>query len=308
MRRGVGTDTGSLGGLLGWFSTGLGLAQVAAPGAMSRLVGVSDTGEHRVLMRALGVRELTAGAGIFSSDKPTGWLWSRVVGDVMDLAILGAALHAEGNRRGRVAVAGASVLGVTVVDVIASVRAGRPTRTHGELTEEEAMHARATTTINLEVDRAYRYWRDLENLPVFMDHLQSVKTTDGRRSHWIAHGPAGTTVEWDAEIVEDVPGELISWRSLEGADVTNTGSVHFVPAPKGRGTEVTVEMDYETPGGKIGSAVAKLLGEEPSQQVKDDLRRFKQVLETGEVVRSDGTPGGIRALGQARQRRAQPVG
>lgn len=168
------------------------------------------------------------------------------------------------------------------------------------------MQAKATTTIGLSTEEVYSFWRDFENLPTFMDHLESVKTTDDGKSHWVAHGPAGTTVAWDAEMVEDIVGELIAWRSVEGADVDNAGSVRFSPAPKGQGTEVIVELDYAVPGGAIGSAVAKVLGEEPTQQLRDDLRRFKQVLETGEVVRSDGTPGGIRALGQVRQRHAQP--
>lgn len=291
---------------LGWFSTGLGLAQVAFPGSMNRLVGVDDSGGHRVLMRSLGVRELAAGAGIFNRPTHTGALWSRVAGDAMDLAMLGAALHANGNRRGRVALATVSVVAVSALDVVASTR---KSRSHGHTIEKEdrRMHGKSATTINVDADKAYRYWRDLENLPTFMDHLESVELTEGRRSQWVAHGPAGTTVRWEADIVEDVPGELITWRSIDGADIDNTGSVRFAPAAKGRGIEVTVELAYDAPGGKIGAAVAKLLGEEPSQQVKDDLRRFKQVLETGEVVRSDGTPGGIRTLGQVRQHAAQPV-
>ncbi len=151
------------------------------------------------------------------------------------------------------------------------------------------MKVTKTTTINSSPEELYRFWRDFENLPRFMRHLESVRVTEPGRSHWKAKAPAGTTVEWDAEITEDRPNELIAWRSLEGADVENSGSVRFTPATGGRGTVVTVNVEYDPPGGKVGSLVAKLFGEEPEQQVQDDLRAFKQVIETGEVVLSEAT-------------------
>ncbi|HEV2070921.1 MAG TPA: SRPBCC family protein [Acidimicrobiales bacterium] len=205
---------------------------------------------------------------------------------------------ASGLNRHRGALASASVAAMAALGVLVAARRKRGS----------PLAASATTTIARPADEVYRSWRNFESLPDFMDHLKSVKDIDGRRSHWVAHGPAGTTVEWEAEVVEDVVGEVIAWRSVEGADVDNAGSVRFSPAPRGQGTEVTVELDYAVPGGVLGSSMAKLLGEEPSQQLKDDLRRFKQVLEAGEVVRSDGTPEGIRTLGQLRQRHAQPTG
>lgn len=205
--------------------------------------------------------------------------------------------------RHRGALASASVAGVAALGVVGTARKRAADRRHKETS---SLRAKAITTIARPAEEVYRAWRNLESLPDFMDHLESVNDIDGRTSHWVAHGPAGTTVEWDAQIVEDVVGEVIAWRSVEGADVENAGSVRFSPAPKGQGTEVTVELDYAVPGGVLGSSMAKLLGEEPSQQLRDDLRRFKQVVETGEVVRSDGTPEGIRTLGQLRQRLAQP--
>jgi uncharacterized membrane protein len=125
------------------------------------------------------------------------------------------------------------------------------------------------------------------------------------RSHWVAKGPAGTSVEWDAEITEDRPGERIAWRSVEGADVENSGAVSFEAAPGGRGTIVRVELEYNPPGGFLGAGLARLFGEEPGQQVDADLRRFKQVMETGEVVVSEGT---VPGTGLMAQRPAQPVG
>jgi uncharacterized membrane protein len=142
-----------------------------------------------------------------------------------------------------------------------------------------------------------------------MNHLESVTTTGNGQSHWVAKGPVGTTAEWDAQTVEDVPGRRIAWRSTDGSPVENTGSVRFEPAPGDQGTEVHVELTYSPPGGALGAAVAKLFGEEPNQQIKDDLRRFKQLIETGEIARSESTPQGHSPVERNpfTQRPAQPV-
>lgn len=143
-----------------------------------------------------------------------------------------------------------------------------------------------SVTINRPVVEVYRFWRNFENLPRFMDHLESVTVIDETRSHWVAKGPAGTRVEWDAVIHNEVDDELIAWRSLPGSEVNNAGSVHFTPTAAGHGTEVRVVLSYEPPAGRVGAAVARLLGEEPSKQVEDDLRRFKQVMDSGDVIAS----------------------
>lgn len=163
-----------------------------------------------------------------------------------------------------------------------------------------------SVTILCPIDEVFAFWHDLENLPRFMQHLQFVET-NGRSSHWVARAPAGQTVEWDAEIITDEPNRTLSWRSLDDASVRNAGSVQFREAPGDRGTEVRVELSYDAPAGAVGVTVAKLLGEEPDAQVRDDLRRFKQVMETGEVVKSDGSPEGA-GQGALEQRAAQPAG
>jgi uncharacterized membrane protein len=127
-----------------------------------------------------------------------------------------------------------------------------------------------------------------------MRHLRSVTELPSGNSHWVAQGPAGTTITWDAEIVTDNPGECIAWKSLNGAAVQHAGSVRFQPAPGGRGTEVHVELAYDPPAGALGVAVAKLLGEEPDLQIREDLRRFKQSMEAGEIATTDGQPQGER--------------
>lgn len=150
-------------------------------------------------------------------------------------------------------------------------------------------------TINRSPEELYRFWRNFENLPSFMNHLESVRTTGENRSHWVAKAPAGSTVEWDAEIYNEKENELIAWRSLEGADVDNAGSVRFEPATGGRGTTVRVTLKYDPPGGALGALFAKLFGEEPSQQIEEDLRRFKQVMEAGETPTTEGQPSGRSA-------------
>ena len=169
------------------------------------------------------------------------------------------------------------------------------------------MELTATTTIRRPASEVYAFWRDLENLPTFMAHLEEVRATGERTSHWSAAAPFGKDVGWDAEIVDEVPGEKIAWRSTANADVPNAGTVRFAPAPDGVSTEVHVVLVYDIPGGAVGKAVAKYFGEEPHQQLDDDLRRLKQVLETGEVVRSDGAPWGKRARKEFPQRPAQPL-
>jgi len=138
----------------------------------------------------------------------------------------------------------------------------------------------------------YRFWRDFENLPRFMTHLIDVDTTTDGRSHWIARGPFGLQMEWNAEIVTDRPNEVISWRSLDGSDVDTAGAVPFKEVPFGRGTEVRVELKYDPPAGKLGTALAKLVGKSPEQQIRADMRRFKQILEAGEIPSVQGQPRG----------------
>lgn len=168
-----------------------------------------------------------------------------------------------------------------------------------------SVEVKAAVTVRRPRPEVYAFWWDLEGFPDFMIHLESVQLTGDRHSHWVATAPAGRTVEWEAEIVEERENELIAWRSLPGADVHNEGRVRFVDAPRGQGTEIHVELSYDAPAGAAGDLLAKLFGEQPEQQVKDDLRRAKQILETGEVVRSEGSPEGISARRQARQRPAQ---
>jgi uncharacterized membrane protein len=156
------------------------------------------------------------------------------------------------------------------------------------LGESRGVHVHRATTVNRPIEQVYRFWRNFENFPRFMGHLESVTVIDARRSHWKAKAPAGMRVEWDAEIVEEREYDTISWRSLPHSDVRHTGHVRFRHAPGARGTEIHVELDYQPPAGRIGRFVAMMFGEEPERQIGDDLRRFKQLMETGEIPISDG--------------------
>lgn len=298
---------------LGWFSIGLGLAELIVPGRVADLIGVRNDGKTRMVLRVMGLREIASGAGILAQPRSPGWIWSRVGGDALDLTLLGRAFGSDRNSQGRIAGAAAAVLGVTALDIYDGIRLRRNGASAPEGTqprpagtakapERHGVHVRKSITVKRPPEEVYRFWHDFQNLPRFMSHLESVQVTGEGRSHWKAKAPAGTTVEWDAEVIDDRPNELIAWRSLEGADVDNTGSVRFEPAPGGRGTEIHVELRYDAPGGRVGAAIAKLFGEEPAQQVQDDLRAFKQVMETGEVVRSDGS-----LRGRLKQRPARPV-
>jgi uncharacterized membrane protein len=156
----------------------------------------------------------------------------------------------------------------------------------------EGIKIEQIVVVNRPAPELYRFWRNFENLPRFMDHLESVTVLDENRSHWVAKAPAGTRVEWDATIHNEIENQLIAWRSLPGADVNNAGSVHFTPSADGAATEVRVVLSYDPPAGKLGATVAKLFGEEPSKQVEDDLRRFKQVMEAAEIAGNSRNPAG----------------
>ena len=168
--------------------------------------------------------------------------------------------------------------------------------TRAILAGSRGVHVEEVVTVNAPPDQLFRFWRNLEQLPRFMDHLVSVSQIDERRSHWVAKAPGRRTVEWDAEIINEIPGELIGWRTLDGSEIVSAGSVRFKPAFGGRGTEVHVRLQYDPPAGKIGATVAWLLGHEPSQVIREDLRRFKQIMETGEVATTKGQPRGKQSI------------
>lgn len=174
-----------------------------------------------------------------------------------------------------------------------------------EMSGHEGIRVERAVTVNRPKEELYRTWRDFENLPRFMQHLESVQVDpdDRGRSHWVARGPLDRRVQWDAEVIEEHENEMLIWKSLPGSTVESMGRVEFTDAPGGRGTIVRVSMEYNPPAGSLGAAFAKLFGKEPGTQIKEDLRHFKQIMETGEIPTVDGQPSGRRDLNETGTRR-----
>ena len=160
------------------------------------------------------------------------------------------------------------------------------------LEKSEGIRVERTVVIDRSQEELYRFWRNLENLPCIMHHLETVKMLDAKRSHWIAKGPVGTHIEWHSELIEEIENERLSWQSIEGSQVESAGTVQFRRATGGRGTEVKVVLRYAPPGGIIGATFAKFFGEEPSQEIREGLRHFKQFMEAGEIPTTKGQPRG----------------
>jgi uncharacterized membrane protein len=264
---------------LGWFSLSLGAPQVVAPDRVNELIGVRDDGRARAWQRVVGGRELAAAAGILGQRRPTLWLWGRVAGDLMDLGLLGGAFVRRRCDARRLAVATASVVGVFVADLYAAARmSARP-----EIAREEGpMKAKAAITIRRPREEVERRWKDLV-----------------RESDVCLLAPL--------EVTADEPGRRVTFRSGAKADHRVTGVALFTDAPGDRGTEIHLEFVYASPAGRLGEAVQKLSGEDPLQFAKDDLRRFRQLLEVGEIVRSEGSPEGHSVKEHLHQRPAQPL-
>lgn len=157
---------------------------------------------------------------------------------------------------------------------------------------EQGIHVSQSITINRPVEEVYDFWRNFENLPRFMEYLESITVESPSQSHWRVKGPVGMTIEWDAEVINDKPNEVIGWRTLKNPYVDHAGSVRFRTAPGNQGTEVNVELEYSPMAGELGAAVAKILGKSPKRQILNSLRQLKQHLEVGEIATTDGQPSG----------------
>lgn len=304
----------SLAMAFGGMSAGIGAWYMAAPRHFLSVIGARPSERRILITRLVAAQELGVGTLLMADGRATPWLAMRVGGDLVHGAMLALAYRAPDADRRQMRLAWLAWLAITAGDVAGTLVARNIERTgadmesgDGESSEaalavtDDAVHR--SITIAREPMEVYSYWRQLENLPRFMKHLERVEELDGGRSRWTARAPLGATVEWEAEITDDLPGQRIAWTATEDAQVRNAGTVTFERAPGGRGTEVRVRLQYSPPGGPLGTAVAKLLGEDPSRQISGDLRRLKQVLETNEVVVS------VAAADDRsrRQRPAQPV-
>jgi uncharacterized membrane protein len=266
---------------LGLFGIGLGVAELLSPRRFNRLIGVSDNRRARNVTRALGLREIANSFAILGRRRPAPWLWGRVAGDVIDLALLGNAARARRANVGRIAGAIGAVLGATVADAYVAARS------RGRSRVRLAGPVRRAITIAATPDAAYRFWRNLQNLPTFMEQLESLEVLPSGRSRWRLRAPKGLALTWEADIVEDRASEIIRWQSVEGSEVANRGVVRFRPAPGDQGTEIAVELEYVPPGGELGRLASFLSNEALEVQLERDLSRLKQLLEVGEIVRTD---------------------
>jgi uncharacterized membrane protein len=298
----------------GGLSTGIGVWYAAAPEHFLETIGIRPNQRRVAITRLVAAQEASVGGALMMDGRAGRWLAMRVAGDIMHGAMLAFATRAPDNDKSKLRLAWAAWVGFLVTDVAATLMANKIEK-HGAFQDgphgsSEAALAVTTggvhrsVTINRPPEDVYGFWRQLDNLPLFMKHLESVDVLDDKRSHWAAKAPLGRTVEWDAEVTEDVPNQLISWSSTGSSQIWNRGTVRFERAPGKRGTEVHVELEYAPPGGRIGSSVARILGEEPTNQISGDLRRLKQVMETGDVIVSEAVAEG----NSRRQRPAQPIG
>lgn len=216
----------------------------------------------------------------------------RRISTISGAALVGAALFSPGRLRGLLLLTGGAMLvrGLTGYSLFYRILNINPSQDR----LENGIRVERSMTILKPVEEVYAYWRNLENLPRFMENLQQVQV-QGNQSHWVAEAPLGRSVEWDAVIDEEQPNQKLSWHSISGSQIENTGVVLFQPAPGNRGAEVHVHLEYRAPGGEMGAALAKILGEEPDRQILGDLRRFKQIMETGEVITVKGQTSGREA-------------
>jgi uncharacterized membrane protein len=275
---------------LGWFSLGLGLAQIAAPARVAQMVGVEDDDETIAIMRVLGAREIASGLGILTQPKPAPWLWARVGGDAMDLALLRRALSSPRADHNRVTAATAAVAGIAAVDALCGTRltaeADMSQRAEA-MPQSSEVHARAAVTVNAPLAEVYAFWEDFRNLPLFMGDFASVELSGDRRSRWTLTAPAGITLDWDVEIADAAPMQRIAWQTAEGTALNASGEVRFRTAPGDRGTEVVFDATFSPPGGELGKKIAGIFAEALGTKIGSDLRRCKQLIELGEIVHSD---------------------
>jgi uncharacterized membrane protein len=238
-------------------------------------------------MRLLGLREVASGVAILGLARPAPGLWSRVGGDAMDLTLLGMAMKSPGTDRTRAVAATLGVAGIAAMDVFSSLKSNGASSAPEVAKRYESPRVAAAVTVNAPIADIFSLWDGFHHLPSFMRDAAEVHVSSERQSHWTVTGPANTSFEWDAVITERQPNQLISWRTADGAPFTANGSVRFREAAGNRGVQVLFEAEFDPPAGGVGDMIATPLAKAMSAKLGNDLRRFKQLVELGEIVRSD---------------------
>jgi uncharacterized membrane protein len=282
-RKAVQRDTGNqTARFFGWFSIGLGVAEILFPARLAKLIG---TRPHPKTMRLMGVREIATGAGLLAARYPAAWMKARVAGDALDLALLGSAFGGRRTDRVRLATATAGIAAITAADAICSARLDAAQPAGSSISVETSM------AVNRTPEECYAFWRKLENLGRFANDLEYVRATGEKTSHWKARLPGTNGLEWDEELTQDEPGTLIAWQSLPGGDVETSGSVRFEKRPEGKGTLIRVAMRFvpRIPGAMLAAGLLETITE---KRLREDVRRYKSVIEAGEAPTTEGQPQG----------------
>ena len=278
---------------LGWFTLGLGVTEMVAPRAVANFVGRSWRPSETRLM---GLRKVLAGVGTITGAQWTGRSWARVGGNLLELARSRKSKPPVTKmRRSSTAVCAAVAVGALAGAAIINVK-----RVRAQRDARRAVRHSASTSVNLSPEQCYQYWRDPEKLPTFFKHLKSARDLGDSRAEWVVRGADGKDITWPVEFIEDVPGEVIAWRSTDDSEMTHSGWVRFEPRGTGRGTIVRLHMEYEFPGQLNERMVNQILGYDPGMRLRKALMRFKQLLETGEIAttegQSAGRPQGVTSL------------
>jgi uncharacterized membrane protein len=277
---------------LGYFSVGIGLAEVAATQKLAESIGIADV--PRGVMRTLGIREIANGVGILAAPREPRWMWSRVAGDAIDLSLLLLAFVSPRTSRKRLTGALAAVAGVTLLDALcARLLSRQPYRRVSRkwLTDGRGLRVQKSISINSSPADLYRFCRELSNVPRIATFVESVMENGERQLRWRVRGPDGGPIERVIQIVEDRPNELISWRSSDSAPIEHSGSIRFSPGPDGRGTIVRVEMLRRPVRPGIGASL-QIFASRADFQLSEALRRLKALMETGEIPTTEGQPSG----------------
>lgn len=270
---------------LGWFSVGLGLYEVVAPGHLGRVLGIED---RAGLLRLYGLREIGTGIGLLAQrgpGKPAPWVWGRVGGDALDLATLSTGLVRDNPKRDNVVAAMAAVAGITLVDVLCAQTLSnkQKERMQAAGVSTDPGESQRSITIGRSAEEIYHLWREPGTLPRVMADFADVTVRDAEHAHWRVRTPVGRNLEWEVQTVEDRPGELVRWKMLDGTTLHAEGALSLKPAPGDRGTEATLRFHFDPPGGVLGDGVARIFGGLPKMAVAKALRRFKSLAETGEI-------------------------
>ena len=281
---------------LGWFSIGLGAVEILFPRRLARIIGAP---ERPFATRLMGFREVAVGVGILGTPRPSAWLKARVAGDAMDLAALKSAFGQEESSNTRLACTTAAVAAITALDLVSARQLAKTEPASGRIRIE------TSRAVNKSPRECYDFWRQVENLPRFMNHVESVRVTGEKTSHWKLKPISMKSLEWNTRLTNDVPGEMIEWQSIGDSDVQSSGSVRFEPRLSGQGTNVRFSMEYAPPLTDAESITGRLLKSITETKLREDVRRFKNLIECGEIPTTEGQTSGREAFGheQPTQRR-----